>query len=172
MMWAKTKTSSTNKDTSHGFTIVELLIVIVVIAILAAITVVAFNGVQNRAHDTAVQNDLAGIAKKMQLESTTNGEVYPMPTAAMGIKVTKSSYTTLQNTLYYCKNDATQQFALAARSRSGKTYKYVSGTSVVENPTALYGADTCALIGHTAWSGTYGSVGYDQVNNIWAAWTN
>lgn len=33
----------------HGFTIVELLIVIVVIAILAAITVVAYNSIQNRA---------------------------------------------------------------------------------------------------------------------------
>ena len=32
-----------------GFTIVELLIVIVVISILAAITIVAYNGVQERA---------------------------------------------------------------------------------------------------------------------------
>ena len=33
----------------RGFTIVELLIVIVVIAILASITIVAFNGIQARA---------------------------------------------------------------------------------------------------------------------------
>ena len=33
------------KKTSSGFTIVELLIVIVVIAILAAITIVAYNGI-------------------------------------------------------------------------------------------------------------------------------
>ena len=32
-----------------GFTIVELLVVIVVIGILAAITIVAFNGISNRA---------------------------------------------------------------------------------------------------------------------------
>lgn len=36
----------------HGFTIVELLIVIVVIGILAAITIVAYNGVQQRAKNT------------------------------------------------------------------------------------------------------------------------
>lgn len=39
-----------NKQNS-GFTIVELLIVIVVIGILAAITIVAYNGVQQRARD-------------------------------------------------------------------------------------------------------------------------
>ena len=37
-----------------GFTIVELLIVIVVIAILAAISLVAYTGVQNSANDAAV----------------------------------------------------------------------------------------------------------------------
>lgn len=37
---------------SRGFTIVELLIVIVVIGILAAITIVAFNGIQDRADST------------------------------------------------------------------------------------------------------------------------
>jgi prepilin-type N-terminal cleavage/methylation domain-containing protein len=36
----------------QGFTIVELLIVIVVIAILAAITIVAYNGIQNRSKST------------------------------------------------------------------------------------------------------------------------
>ena len=37
------------KNRNRAFTIVELLIVIVVIAILAAISVVAYNGIQNRA---------------------------------------------------------------------------------------------------------------------------
>lgn len=37
-----------------GFTIVELLIVVVVIAILAAITVVAYTGIQNRTYDSGI----------------------------------------------------------------------------------------------------------------------
>lgn len=45
------KIGGKNKQ-SNGFTIVELLIVIVVIGILAAIVIVAFNGVQKRAQDS------------------------------------------------------------------------------------------------------------------------
>lgn len=48
---------------SRGFTIVELLIVIVVIGILASITIVAFNGVQQRAADTKRQSDMATLLK-------------------------------------------------------------------------------------------------------------
>lgn len=40
--------------TKSGFTIVELLIVIVVIAILAAISIAAYNGIQTRANNTAI----------------------------------------------------------------------------------------------------------------------
>lgn len=40
-----------------GFTIVELLIVIVVIGILAAITIVAFNGIQERANTTKRESE-------------------------------------------------------------------------------------------------------------------
>ncbi len=50
---------------SAGFTIVELLIVIVVIAILAAITVVAFNGVQSRAASAAAQSNVTNAHKRV-----------------------------------------------------------------------------------------------------------
>lgn len=57
-----------------GFTIVELLIVIVVIGVLAAITIVAFNGVQQRARDSQRTSDLASLAKMIRLYETKNGD--------------------------------------------------------------------------------------------------
>lgn len=61
---------------SHGFTIVELLIVIVIVAILAAITVVAYNGIQQRARDAQRQSDVASIAKALELYYIDN-DAYP-----------------------------------------------------------------------------------------------
>ncbi len=64
----------------QGFTIVELLIVIVVIGILAAITIVAFNGVQGRARDSQRIQDMQSIVKALEIYKATNGS-YP---AAVG----------------------------------------------------------------------------------------
>lgn len=59
-----------------GFTIVELLIVIVVIGILAAITIVAYNGIQERARVATAQSDLTNISKKIELYQAEKG-TYP-----------------------------------------------------------------------------------------------
>lgn len=59
-----------------GFTIVELLIVIVVIGILATITIVAYNGIQQRATGASLQSDLKGASKQLALYQVDNG-TYP-----------------------------------------------------------------------------------------------
>jgi len=54
------------KSNKQGFTIVELLIVIVVIGILAAITIVAYNGIQNRSKTAAAQSAANTVIKKAE----------------------------------------------------------------------------------------------------------
>jgi general secretion pathway protein G len=68
----------TYKNYMHGFTIVELLIVIVVVAILAAVTVGAYQGTQGRAKDAQRAQDLKAISKALELYKVQTGS-YPAP---------------------------------------------------------------------------------------------
>lgn len=71
---------------NRGFTIVELLIVVVVIAILAAITIVAFNGIQQRAQNSAIQSTISQAAKKLEIYKADVGvNTYPVDVATGGI---------------------------------------------------------------------------------------
>lgn len=67
-----------------GFTIVELLIVIVVIGILAAITIASFNGIQQKARDTQRKQHLADIAKALEIYYIRNGDYVTVGGGAMG----------------------------------------------------------------------------------------
>lgn len=59
-----------------GFTIIELLIVIVVIGVLAAITIVAYNNIRYRSNIAKSQSDLKGMQKLLALYQVDNGS-YP-----------------------------------------------------------------------------------------------
>lgn len=58
----------------QGFTLVELLIVIVIIGILAAISIVAYDGVQQRAKNTAIINAASQSLKAIEAYIATTGE--------------------------------------------------------------------------------------------------
>jgi len=59
-----------------GFTIVELLVVIVVIAILATISIVTYNGVQNRARDSKAAINANTVQKAAEAYFADNS-AYP-----------------------------------------------------------------------------------------------
>ena len=60
-------------DKKAGFTIVELLIVIVVIAILAVITIVAYNGIQERAESTRIIAQAGALIKGFKAWEASSG---------------------------------------------------------------------------------------------------
>ena len=64
------------KKSTNGFTIVELLIVIVVIAILAAIVIVAYTGMSKKANDSKRLSDIDTIVKALEVYKLKNGD-YP-----------------------------------------------------------------------------------------------
>jgi type II secretion system protein G len=72
-----------HRDTDKGFTLVELLIVIVILGILAAVTVFAVGGVTGTAEDNACQVELATIQTAVEAYNVDNGE-YPTAVSQLG----------------------------------------------------------------------------------------
>lgn len=169
-----------------GFTIVELLIVIVVIAILAAITVVSYTGITSQANDTAIKSDLANLTKKLQVYYASNGDVYPngdSQMAGVGFSASKGSYSTGVNgngNLTYCGvyQGAAARFVVLAKSTSGKVFMSSSfGGGITEYTNTYNGAHgtVCPLVGIATSEANYAqSQGYNAPNwgsPGWKVWT-
>lgn len=105
-----------------GFTIVELLIVIVVIAILATITIVAYNGIQDRARTSAMTSALTQAGKKMTLWRVDNPDQYPASLAELGVNDTDTI------AYQYTFDNTAQTYCITATNTNGTTY-YISNTS-------------------------------------------
>ena len=91
------------RQNQKAFTIVELLIVIVVIGILAAITIVAYNGIQSRARASQASAALSQAKKKLELYKVDNSS-YPATgnLAAADIKDGDVSYQYTSDGTTYC----------------------------------------------------------------------
>lgn len=112
-------------NSRRGFTIVELLIVVVVIAILAAITIVAYNGISGRAKDSAVRSAVAQVAKKVATYTITNNDTYPATLAAAGVTNDATTYQYTTNTAA-----SPQNFCITATSSGVSVHIDGVGTSL------------------------------------------
>ena len=159
-----------------GFTIVELLIVIVIISILTVVAIVAYNGIQNRAYNNTVQTDLRNTAQSLHIYFIDKG-TYPSTISQlisetgvsasprMNIKISKSAYSTNRLNFIYCYGNSNVGYGLIAQSKGGQAY-YINSTT--STPQALSNfpvaqADACPLSG----AGGAGQWGY---NSGWESW--
>lgn len=121
--------SAVHYKREQGFTIVELLIVVVVIAILAGITVVSYNGISKNAKNSAIQSTLSQAVQKIEafkINSATG--LYPASLSAADLTVVNTSDTTY----VYDVSSNYKLFCLAS-SRAGRTY-YISSASLNPKP--------------------------------------
>ena len=107
----------------RGFTIVELLIVIVVIGILAAISLVAYNGIQNRAKDSASLSNAQQAGKKVAVYALSNSETLPATLAGAGL--VDSGDITYQ----YTRNTAVAPNIFCLTTTSNDNSAHVAGTT-------------------------------------------
>jgi len=86
---------TTKRHLQSGFTIVELLIVVVVIAILAAITIVSYNGISQRSKESLIKSELHGAGSKIALYKAEHNR-FPNALSVAGFSESLDDGTTLE----------------------------------------------------------------------------
>jgi len=156
-----------NKSFKRGFTIVELLVVIVVIGILASITIVSYTGISSRAVASSMQTDLANAIKQLKLYQVDNSS-YPTSNDCSGgtnplpPKICFRAST--GNVFNYQYDNAANppSFTLAISNTNGSSYyatqskSVTAGSQPVASPaTYIVGANDRAIY---AYATTYAAI--------------
>ena len=125
-----------NQNNYFGFTIVELLVVIVVIAIFAAITIVSYTGISQKATAVSLQSDLTSASKQLKLYYVDHGAYPTSPLAVSGNSYCPSDdikyciKTSPGNTFIYTPAVGTSpQTFLLKNSKSSVAYIITESTS-------------------------------------------
>lgn len=112
------------KKNNQAFTIVELLVVVVVIGILAAITIVSYSGIQGKAIASGLQFDLSSDVKLLKMYNVEYG-YYPST-----LDVNNCPQTPTVDTRYCLKS---MKDATLAYTGGGQTFRLVN----THNPTSV-----------------------------------
>jgi type IV pilus assembly protein PilA len=160
----RTRLADRRKDArdrgEDGFTLIELMVVILIIAILIAIAIPTFLGARQKAQDRAAQSNLRNAltaAKTAYVDSQNYNS-----------DVTNGVYASIEPSLQFTESASTGQgvisvaipttdtsgdaIILAAKSASGTCY-YIednTGASATGNPGTFYGKQTTATCSATS----------------------
>ena len=168
------KTKNINTKVKPGFTIVELLIVIVIIAVLAGIIIVSYVGVRNKAMTAVLQSDLKNSSTVLDMDKTNNGS-YPTTEAEAnsGQGLPRSNGTVYLYTIvdddYHLTayHESNEDLAFHISSNNGTIVAgYWSGYDLVEWKSIGSGEyHTCAIIDNQVYcmgDNQYGQLGNDS----------
>jgi len=132
------------KNRNKGFTIVELLIVIVVIGILALLVITTYSGIQQKARNSQRQSDLQALQTQLEAFYSQNG-YYPTLTDINTESWRATNMKNLDKNAMIDPSNATQSATLVA-SPAAKSYSY----EVTDSAGGSCTGDTCAKYTLTA----------------------
>jgi prepilin-type N-terminal cleavage/methylation domain-containing protein len=110
------------KKRNQGFTIVELLIVIVVIGILALLVITTYSGIQAKARNAKRQTDIASIQTQLEAFFSQNG-YYPSLTDINSSTWRAANVKSLDANALVDPSNATQSSTLVD-TPAAKSYAY------------------------------------------------
>ncbi len=122
----------------RGFTIVELLVVIVVIGILAAITIVSYTGISQRATVASIQSDLTNASNIFKMDQVTNSG-YPSDLTSANNNKGIPSCTSTTACFYAVNNSITPQGFCLDVTKNSTTYKITNDSAPTLGDCRSYG---------------------------------
>jgi prepilin-type N-terminal cleavage/methylation domain-containing protein len=143
---------SSSKTKERGFTIVELLVVIVVIGILAAITIVSYSGITARANTQANKSNANSVIQAAQVVYANTG-AFPVTSGTSSTVITNlnASDAKVPSTLVVTNVTVTAGSSLSYRQKgtTGFCVGYWDYTLSTPAPAYLYGGDATTDNGTT-----------------------
>ncbi|MEK7620723.1 MAG: prepilin-type N-terminal cleavage/methylation domain-containing protein [Patescibacteria group bacterium] len=139
-----------SKVNNKGFTIVELLIVVVIIGILAALVIIAYNGIQDRANNQKTESAVNAYRKALIQYATINGAYPTTANACLGEPFYTNCYTGSNNVAFnnairsfmgnagQLPQPSTNQYTYGASTRAGAAFNYL-GTATLDGSVHPWG---------------------------------
>ena len=146
-----------------GFTIVELLVVIVIIGILAAITIVSYTGISSKATASALQSDLDNASRQLKLFQVDN-MAYP---TTISTNCTTSPTTTTAPTNLCLKVSSGNSYGSSYSANNSSNPQTFTLTATNGSISYVITNDTKpTLVAASTFSATGGTITYTDSNGL------